>query len=130
MSSLLKKSAILSCLVFVAACSGKEASAPPQSSAPAASAAAPAAGGDTSLTVAAGDFGVPECDSYMKKYIACVDSKVPEMARGALKQALDQQKAAWKQAASTPQGKSALATGCTQAEAAAKQSMSAYGCQW
>ena len=123
---MLKKSAILSCLVLAVACSGKEEAAP-QSSAPAAS--APAAG-DTSLAVAAGDFGVPECDSYMKKYVACIDGKVPEMARGALKQALDQQKAAWKQAASSPQGKSALATGCTQAEAAAKQSMSSYGCQW
>jgi hypothetical protein len=127
MKSLLKKSAVLSCLVFAAACSGKE-GAEPQSSAPAAS--APAAAGDTSLAVAAGDFGVPECDSYMKKYVACIDGKVPEMARGALKQALDQQKAAWKQAAASPQGKAALATGCTQAEAAAKQSMSAYGCQW
>src|SRR5262245_29751157 len=99
MTSLLKKSAILSCLVFAAACSGKDGAAP-QSSAPAAS--APAAG-DTSLAVASGDFGVPECDSYMKKYVACIDGKVPEMARGALKQALDQQKAAWKQAAASPQ---------------------------
>ncbi|HXY39035.1 MAG TPA: hypothetical protein VEQ10_05165 [Vicinamibacteria bacterium] len=80
--------------------------------------------------VAAGDFGVPECDSYMRKYLACIDSKVPEMARAPLKQALDQQKAAWKQAAATPQGKAALASGCSQAEAASKQSMSAYGCQW
>ncbi len=96
----------------------------------AATPAATAAKSDSALTVAAGDFGVPECDSYMKKYLACVDGKVPEMARAPLKQALDQQKAAWKQAAATPQGKAALATGCTQAEAASKQSMAAYGCQW
>ncbi len=38
------------------------------------------AGGGT-LSVAAGDFGVPECDSYMKKYIACIDAKVPEAMR-------------------------------------------------
>jgi hypothetical protein len=30
--------------------------------------------------VAAGDFGVPECDNYMKKYVACIDSKVPRRA--------------------------------------------------
>ncbi len=82
------------------------------------------------LSVAAGDFGVPECDSYMKKYMACIDSKVPESVRGTLTQAFDQQKTAWKQAAATPQGRAALATGCSQAEAAAKQSMAAYGCQW
>ncbi len=82
------------------------------------------------LTVAAGDFGVPECDSYMKKYVACLDSKVPEAMRAPLKQAFDQQKAAWKQAAATPEGRAALATGCTQAETAARQSMAGYGCQW
>ncbi len=91
--------------------------------------AAPAGGGG-GLTVAAGDFGVPECDAFMKKYLACIDSKVPEAVRGPLKQAFDQQKAAWKQAAATPQGKAALASGCTQAEASAKQSTAAYGCQW
>ena len=82
------------------------------------------------MTVAAGDFGVPECDSYMKKYLACIDAKVPDAVRVPFKQAFDQQKAAWKQAASTEQGRAGLAMGCTQAEAAAKQSMSAYGCQW
>lgn len=106
-----------------AACSGKKDAA--------AAAAAPAgAPGGTSLAVAAGDFGVPECDAFMKKYLACIDAKVPDVARLPLKQAFDQQKAAWKQAASTPQGKAGLVTACTQAEAAAKQSMTAYGCQW
>jgi hypothetical protein len=80
--------------------------------------------------VAAGDFGVPECDQYMKKYIACVDSKVPDAARGMLKQQLDQTRDAWKKAAGTPEGRAGLATGCKQAEAAAKQAMAAYGCQW
>ena len=107
-----------------AACSGKK-----DAAAPAGAPAAGAAGG-TSLAVAAGDFGVPECDAFMKKYLACIDAKVPDVARLPLKQAFDQQKAAWKQAASTPQGKAGLVTACTQAEATAKQSMTAYGCQW
>jgi hypothetical protein len=105
--------------VLAVGCSGGQKTAAP---------AATAAGG--ALTVAAGDFGVPECDSYMKKYIACIDAKVPEMMRAPLKQAFDQQKAAWKQAAATPEGRAGLAMGCTQAEAATKQSMSTYGCQW
>jgi hypothetical protein len=92
--------------------------------------AAPAKSDSSQMTVASGDFGVPECDDYMKKYVACVDSKVPDASRQALKQALDQTKAAWKQAAATPGGKAALATGCTQALATAKQALGMYGCQW
>ena len=106
-------------VAFALACGGGEKAAPD---------AKPAGG--TSLAVAEGDFGVPECDNYMRKYLACIDSKVPETARPMLKQALDQSKAAWKQAASTPAGKTGLAAACTQAEATAKQSMAAYGCEW
>lgn len=81
-------------------------------------------------TVAKGDFGVPECDDYMSKYLACIDSKVPEAQRGMLRQSLDQAKAAWKQAAATPEGRQGLATGCKAATDAAKQAMQAYGCSW
>jgi len=133
MSSRLTGVLVLSCIVVVAACSGPQQQAAPQSTqAPAAAASAPgaAASGGLAAMVASGDFGVPECDSYMKKYLACIDSKVPDMARAPLKQAFEQQKAAWKQAASTPQGRAALATACSQAETTAKQSMAAYGCQW
>jgi hypothetical protein len=80
--------------------------------------------------VAAGDFGVPECDEYMKKYLACIESKVPEAGRAMLKTSLDQQKAAWKQAASTPEGKAGLAMGCKAATDAAKAAVAAYGCTW
>jgi hypothetical protein len=47
-----------------------------------------------------------------------------------VRQQLDQTKAAWKQAASTPQGKAGLAMGCKQALDSAKTSMAAYGCSW
>ena len=118
-------SAIALSAVVAAGCSGDNASAPPPSTAAAApvtAAAAPA--------VATGDFGVPACDSYMKKYMACVDSKVPEQARAMMRQSLEANKAAWKQAAATPQGRDGLSMACAQAETAAKQSMTAYGCAW
>jgi hypothetical protein len=99
---------------------------PPTTGAPATTAAVPA----TTPAVAAGEFGVPECDSYMKKYIACVDSKVPEAARAMMRQQLDQTKAAWKQAAATPQGKAGLAMGCQQADQASAMVMKNYGCAW
>jgi hypothetical protein len=78
----------------------------------------------------AAEFGVPECDDYLTKYLACIDSKVPEAARAMVRQQLDQTKAAWKQAASTPQGKAGLAMGCKQALDTAKTAMSSYGCSW
>jgi hypothetical protein len=123
----LRAVAIVSVASLAFACGGgSQTSQPSPSAAPGTTAAAPAAGAPT---VAAGDFGVPECDSFMKKWVACLD-KVPEAARTAARQTLDQTKAAWQQAASTPEGKSALAATCTQMESTTKQAMSAYGCQW
>jgi hypothetical protein len=84
-------------------------------------AAPPAAG-------AFAEFGVKECDDYLNAVVACVDSKVPEAARAMLRQSLEQSKAAWKQAASTPQGKASLAGACQQARQAARASYAAYGC--
>src|SRR5262249_13016405 len=110
-------------------CGGAEkpaAQAPPPAKAPA---PAPAAAKAAAAAAAGAEFGVPECDDYMHKYVACVDSKVPEAGRAAMRQGLEQTKAAWKTAAATPQGKAGLAMGCTQALQAAKQMMSAYGCQ-
>jgi len=114
-------------LVFaLAACGGGGEKAAPPQAAPATSAAAPAAAAPTG----AAEFGVPECDEYLNEYSACVDSKVPEAMRGTVRQQLEQTKAAWKQAASTPQGKAGLAMGCKQALETAKTAMAAYGCQW
>jgi hypothetical protein len=104
----------------------KPAAQPPATMAPATT-MAPAA---TLPMVTSGDFGVAECDNYMKKYMACVDSKVPESARAMMRQQLDQTKAAWKQAASTPQGKSSLASACAQMDAQSGPAMKAYGCSW
>lgn len=98
-----------------------------QAPAKTAPAAAPAA---TQASAAAAEFGVAECDDYMAKYVACIDSKVPEAARAALRQSLDQTKAQWQQAASTPEGKSGLAMACKQMTETAKVSMTAYGCSF
>jgi len=131
MSSSLKARLALACtsLFLTAACGGGE-KAPPAAAPSSTTPAVTAPGGGAPLPVAEGDFGVPECDSYLKKYLACIDSKVPEATRAMFRQGLDQSKAAWKQAASTPEGRAGLAAACTQAETAAKQSTAAYGCQW
>lgn len=91
------------------------------------------AGTEAKTTVATqmGDsIGVEECDVYISKYEKCIMDKVPEAARGMLKQTLDQSRTAWKQAAATPEGKQGLALACGTALNAAKQSMVAYGCEF
>jgi hypothetical protein len=110
---------------LAAACGGAS-----ENPAPAQSAAAPpATTAAAATTPAAGaEFGVAECDDYIRKYLACIDSKVPEAGRAIARQSLDQTKTQWKAAASTPEGKASLATGCRAATDAAKTSMAAYGC--
>ncbi len=80
---------------------------------------------------ATGDkIGVAECDEYIEKYEACINSKVPEAQRAMLKSSFEAQRNAFKTAAANPQAKAGLATGCKQAIETAKQSMSAYSCAW
>ena len=112
---------------LLAACQKSEA--PPTSPAPtiaSAPAAAPApapASGDL-------EFGVAECDEYVKKYLACVESKVPEAVRGPIRASLEQTRTAWRQAAMTPEGRTGLAQACSMANEAAKTAMTAYGCSF
>lgn len=87
--------------------------------------------GTNSGTTASGDkIGVAECDEYIQKYEACVNSKVPESMRATVKASLDTARKMWKDAAATPQGKAGLATACKQALETAKTSMGSYGCSW
>ena len=104
------------------ACGGGEAPQPAATPPPAATAAArpPAATGS--------EFGVPECDAYIKAYTECVASKVPEASRAQMQAALDQSKQAWQSAALTSEGKASLGVACRQAQEAARMSMQAYGC--
>ena len=115
-------------VALTVACGQAQAPAKTAPAAPAATQASAAAAPAAAPAVA--DFGVAECDDYMAKYLACVDSKVPEAARATMRQTLEQTKAQWKQAASTPQGKSSLAMACKQMTESAKASMTAYGCSF
>jgi len=83
-------------------------------------------------TETADSVGVPECDEYIKKYEACltkIAKDAPQVQPG-LKTSFEQQRNAIKQAVSTPQGKSMMATQCKQYIESAKQSTSAYACSW
>jgi hypothetical protein len=58
--------------------------------------------------------GVAACDQYLAKVEKCMNSSnMPEAARNAYKQSLSEQSlAAWKQAASTPEGKAMMEKQC------------------
>jgi len=76
-------------------------------------AAAPAAPA-TSTTSA--NTGVASCDEYLTQVAKCLNNpNVPEAAKAAYRASLDQNRTAWKQAASTPQGKAALESSCKMA---------------
>ena len=119
MISSIRNPLALALLLTLAAC---------QQSAPPAATSAPAKPAATAPLVTADSVGVPECDDYLSKYQACVDSKVPDAARVALKLSIDQTRAAWRTAATAPAAKEGLATACKQAREATRTSMSAYGC--
>src|SRR5690349_932089 len=107
------------------ACGGSSAAPPATTS----SSPTPAASTATAATPAIAEFGVAECDDYFKKYLACVDKMAPA-AQGAARQALEQSRTAWKQAAASDQGKAMLATTCKAASDAAAPGMRAQGCSW
>ena len=74
-------------------------------------------------------IGVVECDLYIEKLGNCLNTKVPDMAKGALKTSFEQAIKGWKQAAVTPEGKAGLANACKMANDSAKQMVAAYGCE-
>ena len=125
---MVRVSAMAVCVIALGcfACGGNAATPPATKSAPAASAAATPA--STTTTPATG-FGVAECDDYIKKYSACIDKLAPS-AQAANRDALERSRAAWKQAASTEQGRAALAASCKASSDAAASAMRAQGCTW
>jgi hypothetical protein len=92
---------------------------------------APAANANTTAAAPSADkIGVPECDDYIAKYEACINSKVPENLRATYKGAFDSARKAWRDAAATPQGKAGLATACKAAHDQAKTTLGSFGCSW
>jgi hypothetical protein len=92
-------------------------------------AAAPAGDKAAAPAAAGGDIGVAECDEYIKKMSDCSGKLQPEAA-GPMKESMETMKKAWKDAAATPEGKTALASGCKQALDAAKSAYASMGCSF
>lgn len=112
----------LTALTMVSACNKAEA---PKADETAATTTAPADAAATTSTAAV-DTGVPECDAYLTKVMACIKDKVPEAQRKAMEDGIAQSKSSW--AAVTD--KSQLAATCKAAMDQAKASYGAMGCSF
>ena len=72
--------------------------------------------------------GVAACDDFLKKYEACVTSKVPAAQKAAFQGQLEQMRKAWSDAAKAPGAKATLESTCKQSADQMKAAMSAFGC--
>jgi hypothetical protein len=81
----------------------------------------PADAMDDMAAAAAGGFGVPECDDFIKMY-KCVIEKTPEAGKAAAQQGLEAMEKGWKQvAAGGEAAKAALKTACETASKGVKE---------
>lgn len=80
-------------------------------------------------SVTAPPIGIAACDEYVERFKRCMMDKVPEPARAGMQQALDATVKGWKDAAAGPNA-AALESSCRMANDAARQAMSAMGCEW
>ena len=84
----------------------------------------------TTTTTSSGDkVGVPECDEYLTKMEACL-AKLPAVAKDTYEKSFEQTRTAWRNAASTPQGKASLAQACKAMTDQMKTSMKSYNCEF
>jgi hypothetical protein len=77
-------------------------------------------------------IGVAECDQYIEKFSACIESKAPEAEKEQHRSALREQIGAWKQtkAGNAEVAKTALPIGCKTALEGAKVATEPWKCDW
>jgi hypothetical protein len=90
---------------------------------------APSSDDASPIAIPGGDIGVPECDRFARKYLACLE-KVPETTRAMTRQAFDQTLDLWRVAAEKPERRAGLGEACTQYENATRTAMERYDCEW
>lgn len=121
-------SVVIALAVFAAACGsiGKAEETKPAANS-ATSNSAPATSAPSTTTASATQTGVAACDEYLALVEKAVNNpKVPQATKDMYKQSMEQNRTAWKQAASTPQGKAGLETSCKAALDAAKPALEQF----
>ncbi len=122
---------LISCLVIglvILACSKAETNrnaAPAATNANAHAAPSPAA---TTTSASATAVGVAECDNFITAYENCVSTKVPEQARGPLRDQVARLRTDWKRIADNPQTRGTLTAACKKQLETTRTAMKAYGC--
>jgi hypothetical protein len=81
-----------------------------------------------STGLSAQTVGIAACDDFLKKYEACVTSKIPAAQRATFQGQFDQMRKAWSDAAKNPSTKASLEGACKQSAEQSKAAMSAFGC--
>ncbi|MEO8197387.1 MAG: hypothetical protein ABI689_11780 [Thermoanaerobaculia bacterium] len=120
---------VLFALVVAVGCQSKSETA--TQAAPAApQAVKPAAATPAATPAAPGETGVAECDEYLRKWDACLATKITGDAHEQVKVALDATREAWKRKVATPEGKAGLAAACRDAADVAEMQVASYGCTW
>lgn len=57
-------------------------------------------------------FGVPECDKFVEKYVACVEARVPADLKEKKMDELHEHRARWRELGKMEQGKLAMGLSC------------------
>ena len=107
---------------------------------------APTSGDAASSEAAAGDeaaadaeptpfeiqtFNVAECDSYIKKYLACIEGHIPSEQRRGWMESLAANQTRWRTLAAMKEGRVALSLACKAAASASKEALAVdYGCEF
>jgi hypothetical protein len=73
-------------------------------------------------------IGIPACDDFLKKYEACVTSKIPSQQRATFQTQFDQMRKAWSEAAKNAAAKATLESTCKQSAEQTKAMMANFGC--
>ena len=114
--------------LLLVACGKTEVAVNQNSSASPATKASPASTPATMAGTSGEKIGVPECDSFIAAYDACISSKVPEAARAQYKTTIEQWRSSWRKLAANPNTKASLAQGCKTSAEQARVSMKSFNC--
>jgi len=122
--SFLNRFVFLTVLTATVACGGRGKEQPAPAAAVAVASPAPEAAGIT-------PFGVPECDTYVRQYLDCIETKVSGEAKDRLMQAFEANRTKWRALATMREGALTLGTVCKAATQKAKEELAVdYGCEF
>jgi len=76
-------------------------------------------------------IGVPECDNFIKRYVACVEQRVPPDQKAKLMDDLNEHHAKWRELSRLEQGKLAVGLSCRSVAQRLKGDLTVdFGCEF